>query len=82
VHYDELSQQSVMAIADFAQKQGMKALRGVNAVADEAATSDKSANNANMRMTYGVYFYAEPMSVNPEQDSATQISKTDKNQDK
>lgn len=76
VHYDELSQQSVMAIADLAQKQGMKALRGVNAVADEAASADKSAKNANMRMTYGVYFYAEPMQINP-----VQASKDD-NQDK
>ncbi len=77
VHYDELSQQSVMEIADLAQKQGMKALRDVNKVADEAATSDKSANNANMRMTYGVYFYAEPMQINAEQ-----TSKDEKNQDK
>jgi hypothetical protein len=77
VHYDELSQQSVMAIADLAQKQGMKALRGVNAVADEAAAGDKSAKKANMRMTYGVYFYAEPM-----QDNAIQISDNDNIQDK
>jgi Family of unknown function (DUF6502) len=77
VHYDELSQQSVMAIADLAQKQGMKALRSVNAVADEAAAGDKSAKKANMRMTYGVYFYAEPM-----QDSTVQISENDNIQDK
>lgn len=64
VHYDALSQQSIVVIADFAQKQAMKALRGVNKVADEAATGDKHAKNANMRMTYGIYFYAEKIQDN------------------
>ena len=87
VHYDELSQQSLMAITDFAQKQGMKALRGVNKVADEAAASDKSSKNANMRMTYGIYFYSEAMQDNTEQNNllqnkAMQTSSNDKHQDK
>ena len=82
VHYDELSQQSLVAIADFAQKQGMKALRGVNKVADEAAMGDKSAKNANMRMTYGVYFYSEPMQDNTVQINPVQTSSDDNNQDK
>ena len=81
VHYDALSPQSLMAIADFAQKQGMKALRGVNKVADEAATGDKQAKNANMRMTYGVYFYAEPMQNNANKNNALQSNSTVINQD-
>ena len=82
VHYDQLSQQSLMAIADFAQKQGMKALRGVNKVADEAAMGDKSAKNANMRMTYGVYFYSEPMQDNTGQINPVETNSNDNNQDK
>lgn len=82
VHYDELSQQSLMVIADFAQKQGMKALRGVNKVADEAAMGDKSAKNANMRMTYGVYFYSEAMQDSTLQNNAMQTSDNDNNKDK
>ena len=82
VHYDELSQQSVMAIADFAQKQGMKALRSVNKVADEAAMGDKLAKNANMRMTYGVYFYSEAMQDNTEKIISVQTNGNDNNQDK
>ena len=82
VHYDDLSQQSLMAIADFAQKQGMKALRGVNKVSDQAAMCDKSAKNANMRMTFGVYFYSEPMQDSSLQINSVQINKYDNNQDK
>ena len=82
VHYDELSQQSLMAIADIAQKQGMKALRSVNKVADEAAMGDKSAKYANMRMTYGVYFYSEPMQDNTGQINPVETNSNDNNQDK
>ena len=82
VHYDQLSQQSLMAIADIAQKQGMKALRGVNKVADEASMGDKSAKNANMRMTYGVYFYSEPMQDNTGQINPVETNSNDNNQDK
>ena len=82
VHYDQLSQQSLMAIADIAQKQGMKALRGVNKIADEASMGDKSAKNANMRMTYGVYFYSEPMQDNTAQINPVETNSNDNNQDK
>jgi hypothetical protein len=61
VHYDELSQSSVDVIAEFAKKHSMKVLRGVNKVADVSAFNDKSNPEAKMRMTYGVYFYHEPM---------------------
>jgi hypothetical protein len=61
VHYDELSKLSVDVIAEFAKKHSMRALRGVNKVADVAAFNDKTNPEAKMRMTYGVYFYHEPM---------------------
>jgi hypothetical protein len=61
VHYDELSQSSIDVISEFAKKHSMKVLRGVNKVADVSAFDDKANVEAKMRMTYGVYFYAEPM---------------------
>jgi hypothetical protein len=61
VHYDELSQSSIDVIAEFAKKHSMKVLRGVNKVADVAAFNDKTNPEAKIRMTYGVYFYHEPM---------------------
>lgn len=61
VHYDELSQASVDVIEEFAKKHSMKVLRGVNKVADVSAFNDKTNAEAKMRMTYGVYFYHEPM---------------------
>jgi hypothetical protein len=61
VHYDTLSQSSVDVIAEFAKKHSMKVLRGVNKVADVSAFNDKTDVEAKMRMTYGVYFYTEPM---------------------
>jgi Family of unknown function (DUF6502) len=60
VHYDQLSESSVETIAEFAKKHSMKVLRGVNKVSDALALGDK-VTKSNMRMTYGVYFYAEPM---------------------
>jgi Family of unknown function (DUF6502) len=60
VHYDQLSSSSVDTIAEFAKKHSMKVLRGVNKVSDALALGDK-VTKSNMRMTYGVYFYAEPM---------------------
>ncbi len=61
VHYDELSKTSVDVIEEFAKKHSMKVLRGVNKVADVSAFNDKTNPEAKMRMTYGVYFYHEPM---------------------
>jgi Family of unknown function (DUF6502) len=61
VHYDELSKSSIDVIEEFAKKHSMKVLRGVNKVADVSAFNDKTNTEAKMRMTYGVYFYHEPM---------------------
>jgi hypothetical protein len=63
VHYDTLSMQSIEAIGDVAKKQGMKTLREVNNIADSRAEIDKNLAEANMRMTYGIYYYYEPMQV-------------------
>jgi len=60
VHYDELTMASVQEISEFAKKQGMKSLTEVFKVADSHAEDSKSSQ-PKMRMTYGIYFYNEPM---------------------
>jgi Family of unknown function (DUF6502) len=61
VHYDTLTMPSIKEIGELAEKQGMKTLREVNKMADTLAIQDKSNARANMRMTYGIYYYYEPM---------------------
>lgn len=60
VYYDELSMASVQEISEFAKKQGMKTLTEVFKVADSHAEDSQSAQ-PKLRMTYGIYFYHEPM---------------------
>lgn len=60
VHYDELSEASVKEIEVFAKKQGMKTLTDVFKVAD-SHQADSETSHPKMRMTYGIYFYHEPM---------------------
>lgn len=63
VHYDTLTMQSISEIGELAKKQGMKTLREVNRIADSRAVDDKNSTQANMRMTYGLYYYYEPMQL-------------------
>ena len=60
VHYDELSAASIDKIGEFVKKQGMKSLTEVFKVADSHA-QDSQTTQPKMRMTYGIYFYHEPM---------------------
>ena len=86
VYYDELSQASVDTIGEFAKKQGMKTLTEVFKVADSHAkdshANDSHANDsqsidAKVRMTYGIYFYHEPMRT-PEPESLKSANKDKK----
>jgi Family of unknown function (DUF6502) len=61
VHYDTLTMASIKEIGEVATKQGMKTLREVNKIADTLGDKDKGNARANMRMTYGIYYYYEPM---------------------
>jgi hypothetical protein len=61
VHYDTLSMASIVDIGALAEKQGMKTLREINKLADSQAQKDEKDSQANMRMTFGVYYYYEPM---------------------
>lgn len=61
VHYDTLTMGSIDEIGALAEKQGMKTLREINKLADSQAQKNESDPQANMRMTFGVYYYYEPM---------------------
>jgi Family of unknown function (DUF6502) len=63
VHYDELSPESIARLAQQSEALGMQALLAVNKTAMEAEQNDSApaAGAApRQRMTFGVYFYAEP----------------------
>ena len=59
VHYDTLTPQSVDEISALSKKLGMRNLREINKFADALAEKDAGQVGANMRMTYGIYYYYE-----------------------
>lgn len=63
VHYDGLTEASISEIDALIKKLGMKHLREINKFADACATKDAGNVAADKRMTYGIYFYHEPMQV-------------------
>lgn len=76
VHYDGLTQESVKQLHELTKKQGMKSLREVNKLADALATKDQSSVDANMRMTYGVYYYYESVPSNQLSDALTKTAES------
>jgi hypothetical protein len=60
VHYDALSPASVQALSKQSLDQGMKALLAINKSAMAAEQQDATSLEPRQRMTFGVYFYAEP----------------------
>lgn len=64
VHYDGLHADDVAKLHEFATRQGMRALRSVNTRAAEALAATREQPPANpTRLTFGVYFYAEPQAA-------------------
>lgn len=61
VQYDALSPASIALLAKHSQDMGMKALLAVNKTALAAEQRDVSSDAPRQRMTFGVYFYTEPM---------------------
>lgn len=73
VHYTALSARSVEQLTALSEQMGMKALLAVNQAAMAAEAEDAAASppgDASRRITFGVYFYAEPM-AEPETPAAT-----------
>lgn len=63
VHYEGLDAEAVAQIRQLATKNGMRALRAVNARAAEALSQGRErATTHPVRMTFGVYFYEESQS--------------------
>ena len=60
VHYDALSAESVQALSKQSLDLGMKALLAVNKNAMAAEQRDATITAPRQRMTFGMYFYAEP----------------------
>lgn len=64
VHYDGLAESSIAQLSKQAKELGMKALLSLNKTAMQAEQTDAALLQAepgtSMRMTMGVYFYAEP----------------------
>lgn len=65
VHYDALSIESVQGLAEQSELLGMKALLTVNKSAMEAEAKDlaESSKQPHQRMTFGIYFYTEPVAT-------------------
>ncbi len=62
VHYDALSATSIAALASQSEKLGMAALLAINKNALALENSDASNAAPANRMTFGIYFYSEPVS--------------------
>ena len=60
VHYDALSANSVAALAAQSGQVGMEALLAINKSAMALEAADASGSAPRQRMTFGIYFYAEP----------------------
>jgi Family of unknown function (DUF6502) len=65
VHYSGLSAQTIELLAAQSKELGMQALLAVNKTAMERENVDATSAKAGQRMTFGVYFYAEPQQSNP-----------------
>lgn len=60
VHYDALSAGSIAALAAQSEQLGMKALLALNKSAMALEQADAASPAPRQRMTFGIYFYAEP----------------------
>lgn len=60
VHYDALSPGSIQLLARQSEEFGMKALLALNKSALVAEQKDTDDTTPRQRMTFGIYFYAEP----------------------
>ena len=60
VYYDELSPASVEALRELSRQLAVAAMQEVNRRAIELQQQDTGRDDANARMTFGVYFYDEP----------------------
>lgn len=60
VHYDALSLESIAVLAKQSEQLGMTALLALNKSAMKLEQTDANKTEPRQRMTFGIYFYAEP----------------------
>jgi hypothetical protein len=65
VHYSGLSPQTIELLAAQSQELGMQALLAVNKTAIERDALDGTSDAPRQRMTFGIYFYAQPNATEP-----------------
>jgi hypothetical protein len=65
VHYSGLSAPSVEQLGAQSKELGMQALLAVNKTAMELEKIDAVGDAPRQRMTFGIYFYAEPDLASP-----------------
>lgn len=69
VHYDALSPGSIQLLARQSEEFGMKALLALNKSALVAEQKDTDDTTPRQRMTFGIYFYAEPTELDADAPS-------------
>jgi Family of unknown function (DUF6502) len=65
VHYKGLEAASVAELKELAEKAGMDAVRLVYRESKERESGDRKAAGPKQRITFGIYFYNEPVSPKP-----------------
>lgn len=60
-HYDELSEESVKKLAEKSRQLGMESLLAINKEAIQLEKSDALQQEPRYRMTFGIYYYNEPV---------------------
>ena len=65
VHYEGLEPASVAKLAALAEKHGMEAVQSVYRSAKDCEARDRKSGAAKQRITFGVYFYSEPLGDEP-----------------
>ena len=59
VYYDDLTAQSVDALAELSEQEAMRVLKAINSAAMKLQRKDSSSLSATRRMNFGVYFFNE-----------------------
>ncbi len=77
VYYDNLSPDSVKALAALSETEGMKALKSLNRRARQLQNRDRKSPHASHRMNFGVYFFdIDERQDDPETDTDSETKDT------
>lgn len=70
VHYDELSQESIEKLVEKSRQLGMESLLAINKEAMRLEKDDAASSEQRYRMTFGIYYYNEPVESETPKQSA------------